>query len=63
GLKESAEPSVSRTEHGKCFDALQMMREGPSEPAFRRRFQTTFMLLSLRDLVVSDKGKGPEVKG
>ena len=46
----------------KYFGALRMMREGPSEPAFRRRFQTAFMLLSLKDLVVSDKGKGPEVK-
>ena len=42
----------------KYFGALRMMREGPSEPAFRRRFQTTFMLLCLKGMVVSDKGKG-----
>ena len=35
-----------------------MMRAGPSESAFRRRFQTAFMLLDLKGLVRSDKGKG-----
>ncbi len=35
-----------------------MMRVGPSEPTFRRGFQTTFMLLDLKGLVRSDKGKG-----
>ncbi len=35
-----------------------MMRAGPSESAFRRRFQTAFMLLGLKGLVRSDKGKG-----
>lgn len=39
-----------------------MMRAGPSESSFRRGFQTTFMLLCLRDMVVSDKGKGHELR-
>jgi hypothetical protein len=34
------------------------MRVGPSESAFRRRPQTTFMLLGLKGSVRSDKGKG-----
>lgn len=35
-----------------------MMRVGPSESAFRRGLQTAFMLLDLKGLVRSDKGKG-----
>ena len=34
------------------------MRVGPLKSTFRRRFQTAFMLLDLRGLVRSDKGKG-----
>ena len=34
------------------------MKAGPSVSAFRRRYQTTFMLLVLKGLVGSDKGKG-----
>ena len=56
--EKSAAVSVSRTKYSKYFDAVLMMRAGPSESAYRRRFQTAFMLLSLKGMVVSDKGKG-----
>jgi len=32
------------------------MEVGPPEPAYRCRFQTTFMLLQLKVVVVSDEG-------
>jgi hypothetical protein len=35
-----------------------MMRDGPSEAAYRSSFQTAFKLLWLRAVVVSIKGKG-----
>ena len=60
--RKSAEASVSRTKYRRYFDAVRMMRAGPSESSFRRGFQTTFMLLCLRDMVVSDKGKGHELR-
>ncbi len=39
--EKSAEASVSRTKYSRYFGAVLMMRAGPSESAFRRRFQTT----------------------
>ena len=41
-------------------NAVQMMREGPSESAYRRRLQTASKLLELKALVVSIRGKGSE---
>lgn len=41
-----------------CSHAAQEMREGPSVSACRRRHQTHPLLLHLRDVVVSEMGKG-----
>ena len=39
------------------------MRVGPSEPAYRSRFQTTFGGCGLKAMVVSAEGKGLALTG
>jgi len=54
---------VSRTKYCEILWCFANDEGRPLGTSVQAKVPNRLMLLSLKDLVVSDKGKGPEVKG